>query len=80
VIGFSVGGYVAARLSTHWDEKIYDQIDDSDDLSARPGFAALVYLAYLERKNSHNCHCYYSANVSQVLVGIPDTKVRVLLG
>lgn len=41
---------MAACLSTHWDEKIYDQIDDSDDLSARPGFAALVYPAYLERK------------------------------
>ena len=50
MIGFSAGDYVAARLNTHWSEKIYDQVDDSDDLSARPGFAALVYPAYLERK------------------------------
>jgi acetyl esterase/lipase len=43
VMGFSAGGHVAASLGTKHDQKVHDLVDDSDALSARPDFLALVY-------------------------------------
>ncbi len=40
IIGFSAGGHLAATLSTHYDEKVYDAADET---SARPDFSILVY-------------------------------------
>jgi acetyl esterase/lipase len=40
VIGFSAGGHLAATLSTHYNEKIYQV---SDSLSAKPDFSILIY-------------------------------------
>ncbi len=39
VIGFSAGGHLAASISTHFDERVYD----ADSTSARPNFAILIY-------------------------------------
>jgi acetyl esterase/lipase len=47
VLGFSAGGHLAASLSTHFDKRVYDAIDDADKLSCRPDFAVLIYPAYL---------------------------------
>ncbi|PKA99788.1 acetyl esterase/lipase [Flavobacteriaceae bacterium MAR_2009_75] len=43
IIGFSAGGHLASTLGTHYNEKVYDAIDDIDKLSARPDFMNLVY-------------------------------------
>jgi acetyl esterase/lipase len=43
VLGFSAGGHLAAALSTNFDKRTYDPIDDADKLSCRPDFAALIY-------------------------------------
>ncbi|MFH1000810.1 MAG: alpha/beta hydrolase, partial [Bacteroidota bacterium] len=40
IMGFSAGGHLAATLSTHYNEKIYEK---SDSLSARPDFSILIY-------------------------------------
>jgi acetyl esterase/lipase len=40
VMGFSAGGHLAATLSTHYNEKIYQV---SDSLSAKPDFSILIY-------------------------------------
>lgn len=40
VMGFSAGGHLAATLSTHYKEKVYDV---KDSISARPDFSILVY-------------------------------------
>lgn len=50
ILGFSAGGYTAARtaLSTH---RLYDPIDQVDQASAAPDFAALIYTAYLTESN-----------------------------
>jgi acetyl esterase/lipase len=40
IMGFSAGGHLAATLSTHFDQKVYDT---SDTTSARPDFTILVY-------------------------------------
>lgn len=47
VLGFSAGGHLSARLSTHYSERLYTPIDAADALSCRPDFTVLVYPAYL---------------------------------
>jgi acetyl esterase/lipase len=47
VLGFSAGAHLAAALSTHFDQRLYDPIDVADQLSCRPDFAVIVYPGYL---------------------------------
>jgi acetyl esterase/lipase len=47
VLGFSAGAHLAAALSTHYEKRLYDPIDDADELSCRPDFAVIVYPGYL---------------------------------
>ena len=47
VLGFSAGAHLAAALSTHFDQRLYDLFDDADQLSCRPDFAVIVYPGYL---------------------------------
>ena len=43
IMGFSAGGHLASTLGTHFEEKVYEQQDKSDTISARPDFMALIY-------------------------------------
>jgi acetyl esterase/lipase len=45
VLGFSAGGDVAAALTLRHDAKLYEPVDEVDQLSARPDFLALMYPA-----------------------------------
>ncbi|MGA2114680.1 MAG: alpha/beta hydrolase [Bryobacteraceae bacterium] len=47
VLGFSAGAHLAAALSTHFDQRLYEPIDAADQLSCRPDFAVIVYPGYL---------------------------------
>lgn len=47
VLGFSAGAHLAAALSTHFEQRVYDAVDDSDRQSCRPDFAVIVYPGYL---------------------------------
>ncbi len=47
VLGFSAGGHLAAALSTHFDQRLYDAVDAADQLSCRPDFAVIIYPGYL---------------------------------
>src|SRR5579862_651494 len=47
VLGFSAGAHLAAALSTHFEQRLYDRIDSADELSCRPDFAVIVYPGYL---------------------------------
>lgn len=47
VLGFSAGAHLAAALSTHFDQRLYDAIDNADKLSCRPDFALIIYPGYL---------------------------------
>ena len=40
IMGFSAGGHLAATLSTHYNEKVYES---DDSTSARPDFSLLIY-------------------------------------
>jgi acetyl esterase/lipase len=46
-LGFSAGGHLAAALSTHFDQRLYDPVDAADQLSCRPDFAVVAYPGYL---------------------------------
>lgn len=43
ILGFSAGGHLASTLGTHFEEKVYEPIDEIDKESARPDFMALGY-------------------------------------
>ena len=43
-LGFSAGGHVCADLATRFDRRTYAPVDDADELSARPDYAAPIYL------------------------------------
>jgi acetyl esterase/lipase len=47
VLGFSAGAHLAAALSTHFDQRLYDSTDAADSVSCRPDFAVIVYPGYL---------------------------------
>jgi len=47
VLGFSAGAHLSAALSTHFDKRLYDPVDDADKVSCRPDFAIIVYPGYL---------------------------------
>jgi acetyl esterase/lipase len=47
VLGFSAGAHLAAALSTHFEQRLYDAIDAADQVSCRPDFAVIVYPGYL---------------------------------
>jgi acetyl esterase/lipase len=47
VLGFSAGAHLAAALSTHFDQRLYEAVDAADKLSCRPDFAVIVYPGYL---------------------------------
>ena len=47
VLGFSAGAHLAAAVSTHFEQRLYDPVDAADQLSCRPDFAVIVYPGYL---------------------------------
>lgn len=47
VLGFSAGAHLAAALSTHFEQRLYDPIDENDTQSCRPDFAVILYPGYL---------------------------------
>jgi acetyl esterase/lipase len=47
VLGFSAGGHLAAAVSTHYDRRLYDPVDEADKFSCRPDFAIVIYPGYL---------------------------------
>ena len=46
VLGFSAGAHLTLLAATSYDEQVYEPIDDTDKISAKPNFAAPIYLAY----------------------------------
>jgi len=47
VLGFSAGAHLAAALSTHFDQRLYDPVDAADRVSCRPDFSVIIYPGYL---------------------------------
>jgi acetyl esterase/lipase len=51
VLGFSAGGNLAAGACIKYEQRQYDKVDATDDVSCRPDFGVLVYPAYLVESN-----------------------------
>jgi len=51
VLGFSAGAHLAVCLSTRFDKRVYEPVDEADQVSCRPDFAMPIYPAYLARKD-----------------------------
>ncbi len=47
VLGFSAGAHLSAAVSNLYDKRLYDPIDDADNLSCRPDFSVVIYPGYL---------------------------------
>ena len=47
VLGFSAGGYVVAEISTHFERRLYPEVDAADQQSCRPDFAVAIYPGHL---------------------------------
>ena len=47
VLGFSAGAHLAAALSTHFEQRLYNPLDAADQLSCRPDFAVILYPGYI---------------------------------
>jgi len=51
-LGFSAGAHLAAELSNNYDKGAYDPVDEADQLSCRPDFAAIIYPGLITEKNT----------------------------
>ena len=51
VIGFSAGANLAVRLSTNWRKRVYERVDEADDLPCRPDFMMPIYPWDLRPRN-----------------------------
>ena len=49
VMGSSAGGHLAARVSTGFDSKTYQELDKLDGVSCKPDFTVLLYPAYMNK-------------------------------
>ncbi len=58
VLGFSAGGHLAAMTSVSPAVERYARIDQADDVSARPDFAALVYPVITMLPPLNTTHAY----------------------
>lgn len=54
MMGFSAGAHLAAVLSNHHEQRVYERIDAADEVSCRPNFALLIYPGYLAIKEKNN--------------------------
>jgi acetyl esterase/lipase len=50
-LGFSAGAHLAAALSTNFEKRTYEPVDEADTLSSRPDFAALIYPGLITENN-----------------------------
>jgi acetyl esterase/lipase len=81
VLGFSAGGHLAAAISTHFDQRVYEPIDAADKLSCRPDFAVIIYPGYLalaDKNFAPNADIEPTANTPPTfLVQAEDDPVHV---
>jgi acetyl esterase/lipase len=50
LIGFSAGGHLALATATNFEQRLYDKIDDIDEVNSRPNFAVLCYSGFLKMR------------------------------
>jgi acetyl esterase/lipase len=51
-LGFSAGAHLAADLSNNYEKRTYEPVDEADQLSSRPDFAAIIYPGLITEDNA----------------------------
>jgi len=54
VMGFSAGGYLAAKTSTEFEQRTYQPVDAADKESCRPDFSVPIYPGHLWRSDDES--------------------------
>lgn len=52
VLGFSAGGHLVAAISTHFEKRLYPDVDAADKESCRPDFAVALYPGHMLENTS----------------------------
>lgn len=68
VMGQSAGGHLAARVSTGFDLKTYEEVDKLDGVSCKPDFTVLLYPAYMNKGDSLSKDFTVSNEISPTLI------------
>jgi len=68
VMGSSAGGHLAARVSTGFDIKTYQEVDKLDAVSCKPDFTVLLYPAYMNKGDSLSKDFTVSDEISPTLI------------
>jgi acetyl esterase/lipase len=54
VLGFSAGGHLVAAISTHFEKRLYPDVDAADKESCRPDFAVAIYPGHMLENTSRD--------------------------
>ncbi len=54
VLGFSAGGHLVAAISTHFDRRLYAEVDGADRESCRPDFGVALYPGHMLENTSRD--------------------------
>ena len=68
VMGSSAGGHLAARVSTGFDIRTYQQVDKLDGVSCKPDFTVLLYPAYMNKGKELSEDFTVSNEISPTLI------------
>jgi acetyl esterase/lipase len=68
VMGSSAGGHLAARVSTGFDSKTYQEVDKLDGVSCKPDFTVLLYPAYMNKGKELSEDFSVSNKISPTLI------------
>ena len=68
VMGSSAGGHLAARVSTGFDIKSYQEVDKLDGVSCKPDFTVLLYPAYMNKGMALSKEFTVSNEISPTLI------------
>ena len=68
VMGSSAGGHLAARVSTGFDIKTYQEVDELDGVSCKPDFTVLLYPAYMNKGEELSKEFTVSNELSPTLI------------
>ena len=67
-MGSSAGGHLAARVSTGFDLKTHEEVDQIDAVSCKPDFTVLLYPAYMNKGKELSTDFSVSNKISPTLI------------
>ena len=68
VMGSSAGGHLAAKVSTGFENLIYQKVDTIDVVSCKPDFTVLLYPAYMNKGTELSKDFAVSSEISPTLI------------